>query len=228
MYPSVTRIKLRLIAGHYGYSLTGDICDRIEETLDAISIFMKRVNVITPEEFSARVVMGRTVIFEGAQGVLLDMDHGFFPHVTRSRTTSHNALRLCERMRIPTNDISITHVTRTYHTRHGNGPFVDGVLDIDDMGTESNHWGRFQGDFRVGPLDMNLLRYAKRCECTISNSIPPERRNLFIACCDTIDPSKELMELSSEYQNTILSYSDDVRENHRILQNSQLLESDLV
>ncbi len=53
-------------------------------------------------------------IFEGAQGIMLDQDYGIFPNVTRSNTTTKNALKMDR-------DNEIFYVTRSYQTRHGNG-----------------------------------------------------------------------------------------------------------
>ena len=57
-------------------------------------------------------------VFEGAQGILLDMDFGLFPHVTRSRTTSANALALLQRTQPSLAATAEVHyITRAYHTR---------------------------------------------------------------------------------------------------------------
>lgn len=60
------------------------------------------------------------VIFEGAQGLLLDQDYGAFPHVTRSHTGLHNMVQIALEAQIQT--IDVTYVTRCYATRHGAGP----------------------------------------------------------------------------------------------------------
>jgi hypothetical protein len=105
---------------------------------------------------------GEVTIFEGAQGVLLDRDHGFFPHVTPSRTTFANAdALLAEASRV--DSIARIGVLRAYATRHGEGPFVseDAALTA---ATPDLHNGAdgFQGAFRVGWLDVVAARYALR------------------------------------------------------------------
>ncbi len=62
-----------------------------------------------------------TVIFEGAQGILLDEYYGFHPHTTWSTVTPHHALSLAKRLKI--DDVKVFGATRTYTTRHGAGPF---------------------------------------------------------------------------------------------------------
>jgi len=96
------------------------------------------------------------VVFEGAQGVLLDEWRGFHPYTTWSTTTFENAetlLRECGAAAIRLG------VTRTYQTRHGPGPFPteDRTLDLPERHNGDGHW---QGPFRVGHLDALALGYA--------------------------------------------------------------------
>lgn len=97
------------------------------------------------------------VVFEGAQGVLLDENAGFHPHTTWSTTLPSAARALLAEV---TDDrAEVVGVTRTFHTRHGAGPFPseDPALDV---GEAHNGTGEFQGGFRLGGLDLGLLRYA--------------------------------------------------------------------
>ncbi len=99
------------------------------------------------------------VVFEGAQGVLLDRERGFWPHVTKTRTTFQNALDLTARWNRP--DPIRVGVIRAYHTRHGAGPFPTEdeslTVQIQDHHNGTNHW---QGGFRVGWFDGVMARYA--------------------------------------------------------------------
>lgn len=100
------------------------------------------------------------LIFEGAQGVLLDEDHGFAPHNTWTCTTTANAYTLCREAGIRADALG---VTRTYTTRHGAGPFPT-EQDPGQFPVEAhNGTGQFQGSWRVGYLDLPLLRYAIDC-----------------------------------------------------------------
>jgi adenylosuccinate synthase len=101
-----------------------------------------------------------TVIFEGAQGVLLDEWHGFHPYTTWSTVTPLHAWELCAERGI--DDVTVLGVTRAYATRHGAGPFPTWSRDwtaMTDPGNPTNAW---QGSIRCGPLDRVLLDYAAR------------------------------------------------------------------
>lgn len=100
------------------------------------------------------------IVFEGAQGVLLDRDRGFYPHVTQSDTSFRNAEELILEQNL-SGEIVKLGILRAYSTRHGVGPFVtyDSELTelIPDQNNIENEW---QGDFRIGWLDLVATRYA--------------------------------------------------------------------
>jgi len=96
----------------------------------------------------------RHVVFEGAQGLLLDERHRFFPHVTRSRTGLPNVVELAAEIGLT--ELDVVYVTRTYLTRHGAGPFPTERpgLSFPDPTNAPNEW---QGALRFGKLDVSLL-----------------------------------------------------------------------
>ncbi len=106
---------------------------------------------------------GRTVLFEGAQGTLLDIDHGTYPFVTSSNPVAGAA---CVGAGVGPKDIDeVWGVTKAYATRVGAGPFP---TELDDaLGEELRQRG---GEFgtttgrprRTGWLDLVALRYAAR------------------------------------------------------------------
>jgi adenylosuccinate synthase len=103
------------------------------------------------------------VVFEGAQGVLLDEVHGFHPHTTWSDCTPRGALTLLAHHGIPREHTAIVGVSRTYATRHGAGPFPSEDVAMHAARPEPHNGGDgAQGPFRVGALDLVLLRYAAR------------------------------------------------------------------
>ena len=145
---------------------------------------------IGDERVLKEALSGKTpIIFEGAQGVLLDPVYGFWPHVTKTRTTFENAHALLKDVEFG-GDITRIGVVRCYATRHGAGPFVteeplltrvahlfdrrngvDGpeqrflVLDYGAVvahGAKSKEDTRhhWQGDFRIGWFDAVSTRYA--------------------------------------------------------------------
>lgn len=100
------------------------------------------------------------VVFEGAQGVLLDEWRGFHPHTTWSTCTP---LRLCDQLRALgyRGEIERIGVIRTYLTRHGAGPFPTEDERLSQRLPElHNHDDGWQGKFRIGWPDAVLLRYA--------------------------------------------------------------------
>lgn len=100
------------------------------------------------------------VLFEGAQGVLLDEWRGFHPHTTWSSITTHAVDGVAARYGIGP---CIEHygVLRSYLTRHGIGPMPTHDASLDDLLDEPhNHAQGWQGPFRRGHPDAVLLRYA--------------------------------------------------------------------
>ncbi len=100
------------------------------------------------------------LVFEGAQGVLLDEWYGFHPYTTWSTTGHHNAEQLLGEVGFD-GEIIRLGVVRSYMTRHGAGPFVteDTALDA-QMPEPHNGNNVWQHGFRVGHPDMVALRYA--------------------------------------------------------------------
>lgn len=99
------------------------------------------------------------VIFEGAQGLLLDAERGFWPYVTPSRTGPEQAeLLLAEAGAPPPLRLG---VLRAYATRHGPGPFVSESAELTARLPERhNEAGPWQGPMRVGHFDLVAARHA--------------------------------------------------------------------
>ena len=112
---------------------------------------------------SDRISAGKRVLLEGAQGTLLDIDHGTYPFVTSSSTTAGGA---CTGTGIGPRAISrVLGITKAYATRVGSGPFPTELHDaagqrLRDVGGE---FGSVTGrPRRTGWLDLPALRYAAR------------------------------------------------------------------
>ncbi|MDH5493211.1 MAG: adenylosuccinate synthetase [Myxococcales bacterium] len=100
------------------------------------------------------------LVFEGAQGVLLDEDYGFHPHTTWSRCTTAWASAWLEARGLPHAPIRLG-VLRTYLTRHGAGPLPSEAPELGPLLPEpQNGDGGWQGPFRRGWPDPVLGRYA--------------------------------------------------------------------
>ncbi len=104
---------------------------------------------------------GESVLFEGAQGTMLDIDHGTYPFVTSSSATSGGAV--IGTGVAPTAIHTVIGVTKAYCTRVGGGPFPSEALDAsgDLLRARGNEYGAVTGrPRRCGWLDLPLLRYA--------------------------------------------------------------------
>lgn len=122
------------------------------------------------------------LIFEGSQGILLDMDHGIFPNVTFANTTSKNALEICNKLGLTKENIQIYYITRCYQTRHGAG-WMSNQEKIELINTEDeiNVYNEWQQNFKIGEIDYNLLNYALDVDMIYSEGL---RRHLVVTCLD--------------------------------------------
>ncbi len=106
---------------------------------------------------------GKQVLFEGAQGVLLDLDHGTYPFVTSSNPVAGAA---CVGAGVGPRDIDeVWGITKAYSTRVGAGPFPTELFDevAEHLGTVGAEVGTTTGRARrCGWLDLVALRYAVR------------------------------------------------------------------
>lgn len=130
------------------------------------------------------LLMEDNIIFEGSQGLLLDQDHHYFPHVTRSKTGIHNVLELISESDI--DNLDITYVTRPYATRHGAGIFPNeySVLPKNiHIENETNVYNKYQEGFRVGQLDVGVLRETVHKDLLKVDNIT-YRHSIAITCMD--------------------------------------------
>jgi adenylosuccinate synthase len=107
------------------------------------------------------IAQGDSVMFEGAQGTMLDIDHGTYPFVTSSSATSGGAV--IGTGVAPTSISSVIGVTKAYCTRVGEGPFPTELFDAkgDQIRKRGNEFGAVTGrPRRCGWLDLPLLRYS--------------------------------------------------------------------
>ncbi len=108
---------------------------------------------------------GKNIMFEGAQGMMLDIDHGTYPYVTSSNTTSSAA---ASGSGIGPNKIDeVLGIVKAYTTRVGAGPFPT-ELDVDDengnhLGTKGHEFGATTGrQRRCGWFDAALMRRSRQ------------------------------------------------------------------
>ncbi len=144
--------------------------------MDAARAFAAEV----PRATNAIAAHSGPVLFEGAQGLLLDAEHRWFPHVTRSRTGLTNVATLAQEAGIGALDV--TYVTRAYATRHGAGPFPREVdASYPDVTNVPNPW---QGTLRFGELDLDLLHEAVAAD--MAASLLPVSHRLAVTCLDQV------------------------------------------
>ncbi|GIJ68967.1 adenylosuccinate synthetase [Virgisporangium ochraceum] len=151
--PELLRHKLSRLRGRLEDELGPLDAPPVDACVDAFTAFASAVSIVDGA-FLERLLDTGTVVFEGAQGVLLDEWHGFHPYTTWSTTTFANAEEL-----LAGRDALRLGVLRTFTTRHGPGPLVteDPALDLTDPHNPTNPW---QGPFRVGHFDAVAHRYA--------------------------------------------------------------------
>jgi adenylosuccinate synthase len=129
----------------------------VADCLAAFGAFAARVSIVDDGQLGLLLRAG-TVVFEGAQGVLLDEWHGFHPYTTWSTTTFANAEKLLADAGMAGTATRLG-VLRVMTTRHGPGPLVteDPALPLTDSNNPTNRW---QGRFRFGHFDAVAHAYA--------------------------------------------------------------------
>ena len=137
-----------------------DVEAELKKVLDAAAKLAPRVRD-TVYIVNAAVKAGKKVLFEGAQGALLDIDHGTYPFVTSSNTTSGGA---CTGGGVPPQSVrDVWGVIKAYTTRVGEGPFPTELFD--ECGENLRQRGREFGATtgrprRCGWFDAVASRYA--------------------------------------------------------------------
>jgi len=136
---------------------------RLHDELAAIAAWLRPLVTDVGDELHAALRDGRRVLLEGAQGTLLDLDHGTYPYVTSSAASAAGAplgVGLG-----PTSVDGVVGVTKAYTTRVGHGPFPSEMPEgeaarLREAGEE---YGATTGrPRRCGWLDLPALRYAAR------------------------------------------------------------------
>ncbi len=139
--------------------LLGETLKRCEEYRERLTPYLCDVSLELDRARSA----GKSILFEGAQGTLLDVDHGTFPYVTSSNSTSGGAT--IGTGVPPTAIDGVIGILKAYTTRVGEGPMPtelhDGVGD--HLRARGHEFGTTTGrPRRCGWLDLVVARYARR------------------------------------------------------------------
>lgn len=153
--------KHESMVSFYNVDLEYDLDELEAEFFKAVDV-LKSLNFIDSEEYLHQAQRdGKSILAEGAQGSLLDIDFGTYPFVTSSNTTAAGA---CTGLGIAPNNIGdVFGIFKAYTTRVGSGPFPTELFDEDGetMGRVGNEFGATTGrSRRCGWLDLVALRYA--------------------------------------------------------------------
>ncbi len=152
--------KLFLIKNMYNYDYRFDylkVSEKIKSSFERLKVNVVNTEILLNSEYRN----GKNILFEGAQGVLLDIDFGTYPYVTSSNASSNG---LCTGAGFfPTEKIEVIGIVKSYTTRVGEGPFP--TEQDNNVGQKLREIGCEFGATtgrprRCGWLDLPLLRYA--------------------------------------------------------------------
>ena len=188
------------------------------------------------DAFLKQTIMSRkyqTIIFEGAQGLMLDAVYGSFPHVTCSRTDLTNVQSALESVWNHVS-VSVNYVTRCYSTRHGKGPFSNS-LTLDEMQMygfdivdETNVSNTFQESMRFALLKHyelvriikmsfyphNINEFITRATSPINYGLFKERIfdkiRLVITCADQFSGKEFPYDCSSNYDASNIKVAESI------------------
>ncbi|MFB0937653.1 MAG: adenylosuccinate synthase [Urechidicola sp.] len=159
-YDALTTKHIRMI-DFYGVELEYNLAELQAEFNEGVKR-LKELTFIDSEEYLNNAIKnGKSILAEGAQGSLLDVDFGTYPFVTSSNTTAAGA---CTGLGIAPNKIGdVFGIFKAYVTRVGSGPFPTELFDEDGarMAKVGHEFGATTGrPRRCGWLDIVALKYA--------------------------------------------------------------------
>lgn len=163
--PAIFAEKLKELLDYHNFMLTGyyqaEAVDYQQTLAEALRLGEQVKPMLTDvsETLYMHQAQGKNLLFEGAQGALLDIDHGTFPYVTSSSTTAGGA---ATGSGIGPLDLHyVLGITKAYSTRVGNGPFPSELHDAngDHLGTKGHEFGATTGrKRRTGWFDAVAMR----------------------------------------------------------------------
>lgn len=205
--PQILVQKLQSIKTYYGFNDTTNCLSEAE--INEVEAFTNAVNDIDWQICNYAIIKDnyKYFIFEGAQGVLLDRDHGVYPHNTYTHTTSRNAHDVCDKLGIESRDMY--YITRAYSTRHGNGPFTRNSIQLKNDEQEINVHNEWQGSFKKSKMNYELLNYALHVD-SIYSLDKFYSVNLVVTCNDQIVNDEDKFDISQvdfAFDHVIMSNS---------------------
>lgn len=144
-------------------------------------------------------------IIENAQGLLLDQNSEYFPHVTRSNTGIKNVVDFLQKMKLTKEDVvvNVNYITRAYRTRHGAGPMkyeVNDRLLYPKVSDITNLYGKYQGSIRFGYLDVDELVENINKDFAEINGKYVANKHLVVTCMDQLEDTVDYV-LNGEMQS---------------------------
>jgi len=159
-YQKLAQKHLKMI-GFYEVDLQFNLEELESEFFSAVEVLQKLTFIDSEEYINNALSDGKSILAEGAQGSLLDIDFGTYPFVTSSNTTAAGA---CTGLGVAPNKIGeVFGIFKAYTTRVGSGPFPTELFDKDGqtMAEVGNEFGATTGrPRRCGWLDLVALKYA--------------------------------------------------------------------
>jgi len=152
----------------------------LDRTVDAFVAFDNAV--ITA---GAEFLEHKAIVFEGAQGLALDMDSGNFPHVTRSNTGLVNVVPLARVLGL---SLEVVYASRCYLTKHGAGPLPGECKPDPRWGDSTNTPHPYQGELRFAPLDVPSMM--ERIHKDLKQA-PLSQWSVALTCTDQVTPVVE-------------------------------------
>tara|TARA_B100000963_G_scaffold232285_1_gene202802 strand:+ start:79 stop:1332 length:1254 start_codon:yes stop_codon:yes gene_type:complete len=186
----------------------------VEKTVKDLQIFYELVKeLIIDNSLIKKQFKNKKILFEGAQGALLDLDHGSYPFVTSSNTISSNIV-IGSALQV---DYQTIGIFKAYATRVGNGPFPSEIFD--DVGDYIAEKGVEIGTVtkrkrRCGWLDLVSLKYS--CEINRVNEL----------CMTKADVLNNLSEIKVCKSYNAMKYEDVNFSESDILESLSLKDTD--
>ncbi len=159
LYNNLVTKHKQLLSGYPDF--TYDLSELEPTWFEAIE-YLRTLDIIDSEPYVHQAIKdGRTILAEGAQGTLLDIDFGTYPFVTSSKTTCAGA---CTGLGVAPNRIkNVYGIFKAYCTRVGSGPFPTELFDEtgETIQAQGHEFGATTGrPRRCGWLDLPALKYA--------------------------------------------------------------------
>lgn len=195
-YPTIMIEKFRLIKEYY--KKINHFDEKEIKQIEKEFVYNCNESIKLVEPTTKNILYNfKDKIYEGSQGLMLDQNIGFFPHVTRSNTDLTNIDEQIDKVIL---------VCRGYQTRHGNGPLSNENIPhkIKQNKYEHNVENEWQGKFRVSILDLDIIEYVtKKLEI---NNIYKKYKDieLYFTCLEDIKDDLQFTYKNNLYKSNSL------------------------